>query len=82
MLPIEQRHEALYRLAKIITRSGLHAPVSIILETLRPLDVISSQMVLFLQPFMFHDRWEQYAHVLSDETSWQELRHLLSRQDS
>lgn len=79
MLTSEQRTETLQRLATAITRTGLYVPASIALDIMQPLDFLSSQVALFVQPFTTGCRWEHYALVLTEETSWKELRSLLSR---
>lgn len=81
MLTPQQRHETLHNLAAAIDRAGLRTPLSLALEALRPLDVLGCQFALFVAPFTTGYRWHQYARVLADEASWQELRSLLSRQD-
>ncbi|MCG8352911.1 MAG: hypothetical protein MI924_34535 [Chloroflexales bacterium] len=80
MLTPEQRNETLRRLAENITRMGIRMPVSIILDVFGPFDVLSSQFAIMARPFVTGYRWEHYARALTDETSWQELRRLLSRQ--
>lgn len=80
MLTAQQRSETLQRLAQAITRTGLREPLSIALDVLRPLDFLSSQVVLFVRPFTTGYSFEQYAIVLTEESSWKELRSLLSRQ--
>jgi hypothetical protein len=80
MLIPEQRNETLHRLAERITRLGIRTPVSIILDAFSPFDVLSSQFAIMARPFVSGYCWEQYARVLTDETSWRELRRLLSGQ--
>jgi hypothetical protein len=48
-----------------------------VLDTLRPLDFLCSQAALFVQPFAHGTSWERYATVLTNEATWEELRHLL-----
>jgi hypothetical protein len=51
------------------------------LDACAPLDIISSQVALFMRPFTSGSRWASYASALSEERGWQELRRLLARQD-
>ncbi len=61
-----------------IERTGLRAPVAILLDVLSPLDVISSQMALFARPLVRGTGLYSYASLLTDTASWQELRKLLA----
>ncbi len=78
MQPCEQRSETLRQLADSITHAGLRTPFAIALDILHPVDVLSAQCALFIQPLIPMDRWRQYAEALTDESSWQELRRMLS----
>ena len=83
MQPPDQHNEqsdTIHRLAEGITRVGLHAPFAMALDVIKPLDFVSSQVALFLQPFVRGHAWEQYMTALSDESHWQALRHELDRQ--
>jgi hypothetical protein len=67
-------------MAQQIERAGMRAPVAILLDVLRPLDVISSQLALFARPLVRGTGLHAYADILTDSASWQELRGLLARQ--
>jgi hypothetical protein len=69
--------DATRRLAMLIEGAGLRVPVSMVLDTLRPLDFLCSQAALFVQPFAHGSSWERYATVLTNEATWDELRRLL-----
>lgn len=73
--------EALHPLVAAVSRLGLREPASLVLDILRPLDVVSSQMALFLQPFAAGSRWGACTRALTDETGWVALRQLLEEQD-
>lgn len=72
---------ALNELAQKIERAGLGTPARIMLDVCAPLDIISSQLALFAQPFTTGSRWNSYAAALSEQAGWQELRRILSQQD-
>ncbi|NJK79292.1 MAG: hypothetical protein HC876_06025 [Chloroflexaceae bacterium] len=67
----------LQQLAHSIRRFGLTALATLLLDMLRPLDVLSSQAALFCQPYIRGHQWERYATVLSEPQNWHTLRHLL-----
>jgi hypothetical protein len=69
--------DTLRRLATLIEGAGLRVPVSMILDTLRPVDFLCSQAALLVQPFAHGSSWERYATVLTHEATWDELRRLL-----
>jgi hypothetical protein len=64
-------------LAQTIRRVGLTAPLAVMLDMLRPIDVISSQFAQFARPFFSGHSWQRYMDRLADEQAWEELRHLL-----
>lgn len=76
----EQHSEALQYLAERIVQAGLRVPITIALDIVKPLDFLSSQVVLFVRPFTTGSSFERYAAVLIDESSWKELRDCLARQ--
>ncbi|MCD6595241.1 hypothetical protein J7L68_06175 [bacterium] len=47
----ESQLEAIDKVAKEVANRGLAAPVMMFLETVKPLNYIASQMMLFLEPF-------------------------------
>lgn len=73
----DTRREDLQGLVQAIERAGLRAPLALMLDALRPIDVISSQCAQFTRPFLHGHSWRRYADVLAEEQSWQELRRLL-----
>lgn len=77
---MDDRQEALRRLAAHIERAGLRGPAMIALDLLCPLDVIASQLAIFSRPFVRGTHLDSYAQLLAERTSWQELHGLLSRQ--
>ncbi|NNJ10503.1 hypothetical protein EKD04_009200 [Chloroflexales bacterium ZM16-3] len=77
---MENYHDSLHDLAAQIDRVGLHAPATILLDLLCPLDVISSQIAQFARPLVRGTSLDPYARLLAEPASWQELRRLLSRQ--
>ncbi len=66
--------DALQHLARDLTAAGLDAPALLLLDVLQPLDVVSSQVALFCQPFMRGMAWHRYCAALSDPTAWATLR--------
>lgn len=75
-----QTAETLHSLAAHIERAGLRVPVSLVLDVLQPLDVVSSQVAVFVAPFVRGLEWERYAVVLTAAASWNQLRQLLEAQ--
>lgn len=82
-MPKQQPDETIGRLAAMIGRTGLRAPVAFVLDILKPFDVLSSQAALFVRPFAptIGREWERYALALSEEANWGELRLLLNDPD-
>lgn len=74
------RAETLGSLAAAIRRAGLHAPATLLLEALAPLDVIASQLALLGRPLLGGTRYDMYAAALAEAEAWKELRRLLARQ--
>jgi hypothetical protein len=77
MLNPEQRTGALQQLAERIASAGLLTPALVTLDALQPIDVISSQCVLFLRPFVVSSGLNRYAEALAQADGWQELRTML-----
>ena len=75
---VDDQKTALRQIVQRIERTGLRAPVAILLDVLSPLDVISSQMALFARPLVRGTGLYSYASLLTDTASWQELRKLLA----
>ncbi len=77
----EREQDTVRRLAAAINRAGLQTPVAMALDILKPLDFISSQVVVFLSPFVRGHRWEHYTDALTHEEGWHTLRHHLHPPD-
>jgi hypothetical protein len=77
----QHEQDTVRRLAAAINRAGLQTPVAMTLDILKPLDFISSQVVVFLAPFVRGHRWEQYTAALTNEEGWHTLRHHLHHPD-
>ena len=73
--------EVLRQLAADLGRAGLRVPATMMLEALSPLDVVSSQVARFSQPFVGGTRAGPLALALAEVTAWAELRRLLGAQD-
>ncbi|MEI6776694.1 MAG: hypothetical protein WCK70_07315 [Chloroflexales bacterium] len=67
-------------IAQQIERAGLREPAAILLDVLRPLDVISSQLALFVRPLVRGTGLYPYADLLTDTATWHMLRRLLAHQ--
>jgi len=48
----EEDHRLIRRLARTIDRRGMSAPAILFLESVRPLNYIGSQAMVFLRPFL------------------------------
>jgi FPC/CPF motif-containing protein YcgG len=73
---------ALQQLANTITKTGLRDPLALLLNIIKPIDFITSQVALFVSPFTHGGRWEHYTTALTEETNWQTLRLLLEKEDN
>jgi hypothetical protein len=77
-MPLPSQHEETLRhLVARIDRAGLRAPLALALDVLRPLDVVSSQAAIFVQPFVRGSGLERYAALLAEAEHWPELRRSL-----
>jgi hypothetical protein len=77
-MPLPSQHEeTLRRLVAHVDRAGLRVPLALALDVLRPLDVVSSQAVLFVRPFVRGSGLERYAVLLAEAEHWPELRRSL-----
>lgn len=74
----DEREHVLRRLVAGVEQAGLRTPVSLCLEMLSPIDVVSSQLVRFSLPFVSGTRAEQVALALGEPEGWRALRHLLN----
>lgn len=73
--------DPLSRLVAHLERSGLREPTAILLEMISPVDLISSQIARFGQPFARGTGAEPLIERLGDAAAWAELRRLLAAQD-
>jgi hypothetical protein len=67
-------------LASLVARVdalGLRVPAAILLDALRPLDIVGSQLARFSMPFVGGTKAEPLAAALSEAEAWRELRRLL-----
>lgn len=69
------------RLADEIEARGLATPVRMILDIVSPLDIVSSQLALFIAPFTTGSRFYDYSSCFSHERAWKELRRILARHE-
>jgi hypothetical protein len=72
--------EALQDLTQRLAQVGLHDSATLVLDIIKPLDFLSSQVALFCQPFVRSGQWGQYTAALTAEAGWQELRQLLHQE--
>jgi hypothetical protein len=72
--------DPLVELAADLHRRGLRAPVALLLDAVRPLDIVNSQLARFSLPFLSHTGAEPVASALCDAAGWQTLRCLLEEQ--
>jgi hypothetical protein len=72
--------EAIQHLAEAIQQRGLRSPVILMLDVLKPVDFISSQVAQFVFPFVRGGQWEHYAAILTEERGWNDLRQRLSEE--
>jgi hypothetical protein len=73
----EHHTETIQKLAVRIHQAGMQAPATLFLDIMQPFDFLSTQVVLFVKPFVRGFGWEQYAAALTEENGWQELRRML-----
>jgi hypothetical protein len=77
-MSLPSAHEATLRqLVQRIDEAGLRVPLALALDVLRPLDIISSQAAIFVQPFVRGSSFEPYAAFLAEVEHWSALRHSL-----
>lgn len=68
--PLEAEDEALLgRLAEEVARRRLQAPAVLLLESVRPLNFVGSQAMVFLQPFVPAASWGRLAAILERRSS-------------
>jgi hypothetical protein len=69
----EEEREVVDRVARKVVRRGLTAPVILFLESMRPLNFVASQAMLFFGPF---------ASVLFERRDFDVMQRLLERRES
>ncbi len=74
MTPDSDPYTDLEILVQHTQQAGLVQPARIVLDILRPLDVVCSQCAVFVQPFVRGTSWEPHLAVLSERRAWQYLR--------
>lgn len=62
-----------------LERTGLRAPASLVLEILSPIELISSQIARFGQPFVRGTAAEALIERLGETEAWAELRRMLTQ---
>lgn len=77
----QTNRETLQSLAGLIARRGLRSPALILLDSLSPLDIVASQLAIFVRPLFGGTSLASYTTALSHATSWRELHRLLADQD-
>lgn len=77
----QPNHDELDGLVTFLTQSGLREPALLVLDTLAPLDVLTSQAALFVLPFCNGSQWEHVARTLTQTEAWPALRERLTDQD-
>jgi len=77
---MDDRVHALQQMAQRIEQAGLREPATILLDVLGPLDVIGSQLALFVRPLVRGTSLHFYTDLLTDSANWRVLHRLLARQ--
>jgi len=72
-----QQSHPLHQLADQIERTGLCVPVAMLLHIVAPLDVVCSQTVQTIAPFLHGTRWASVIDALTVPDHWPALRDLL-----
>lgn len=70
-------HQPLAELAAALERRGLRAPAALLLDAVRPLDFVNSQIARFSLPLLGGTAAEPFAVALAETEAWRELRRLL-----
>jgi hypothetical protein len=73
--------DSLRRVAARVERAGLRVPLTLILDALSPVDVVSSQLARFTMPLVAGTGLAPVAAALADPAAWPELRRLLAASD-
>ncbi|PDW03859.1 hypothetical protein [Candidatus Viridilinea mediisalina] len=76
-----EREEPLVRLVAAVEQAGLRGPALLFLDLLRPVDLITSNLVGFGRPFVVGTTLEPFVVRLGEAAAWAELRRLLAAQD-
>lgn len=79
--PYPSPPDDLERLAAWLRRTGLTTPALLLIGTLRPLHIVSGQLLRLAQPLAPTPRWQsrlgQMASAIEDEATWTRLENLL-----
>jgi hypothetical protein len=89
-LTAERQEQMIARLVEWVQAKGLQSPAILFLQSSRPLALIASQALLFLQPIVgfvgpmlgwFEDdrAWTEYATLLEDPANMDRILSLLER---
>lgn len=78
----DQRTYVLQDLVDTLSRHRLLVPSRILLDIVAPLAIVASQVALFTQPFLPHNRWRDYVAALDDEHGWKVLHAMVDQRDS
>jgi len=70
--------EPVRHVAERIQQAGLGSATLILLDILSPLDMISSQLVATVRPFVAESSAEPLFSQFATSTAWAELRRLLA----
>jgi hypothetical protein len=70
--------ESVRHVAERIQQAGLSSATLIILDILSPLDMVSSQLVAAVRPFVAGSSAEPLFSQFATSTTWAELRRLLA----
>ncbi len=82
----EADREMVDRVADIVVRRGLSAPISMALETVRPLNFIGSQVLAFLTPFatlvFSREQYERFMLLMERRESVDLLIDAIARREN
>lgn len=70
----EKEQEILFKLADFIVRKGMTVPAILTLETVKPLNYIGSQAMVFLEPFV--------QAVIRDVSGYNTFRRMMEKRDN
>lgn len=70
----QKEQEILFKLADFVVRKGMTVPAILTLETVKPLNYIGSQAMVFLEPFV--------QAVIRDVSGYNTFRHMMEKRDN